>query len=200
VPSTLLARFSSALAAACLLASGCGDDDPSRAETVVPPASDRPLHIRVPAGWRPVSNSAEGFAFGLPPSWTVTPAKGTTIVRSADGALALAISTDRSQEGLTTPLPIYARRTLLALPGYRGLRLAAAPRVTLPGYAIAAAGARGTLIRTGVRQAIELVALRRAGEATLSVASFRSARVARARYADVMAQLLRTLRLTGRAG
>jgi hypothetical protein len=200
VPASLVARFSPAVAAACLIAGGCGDDDPTRAETVVPPTSDRPLHIRVPSGWRPVDNAADGFAFGLPPSWTVAPAGGTTVVRSADGALALSISADRSEEGLTTPLPLYARRTVLALPGYRGLRLTASPRVELPGYATASASARGTLIKTGVRQAIELVALRRAGRATLAVTSFRSAAVPRKRYASLTAQLLRTLRLTSRAG
>ena len=117
-------------------------------------------------------------------------------MRSADGALAIAIQGDRSDQARAQPLASYVRDALLGLRdnGYADVRVGS-PRVQRGlRYAAQAISASGRLRRTGVRQAIELVALRRPNQVTYTLFVFRSAAVPAARYAATLAAMLRSFR------
>jgi hypothetical protein len=158
------------------------------AESADPPA---PL-LR---GWSRLVNDAAGFSLSLPPGWTSRGSTGaSTLLRSRDRALAVAVSADRSRDGAGDPPTAYVDRTVRSLPGYRGLRAGRA--VTVPGlrYPAAKVTAIGTFTRTRVRQAITLYALHRPGLVTYTLAVFRSAAIPAARYAPYLQVMLRSFR------
>jgi hypothetical protein len=135
-----------------------------------------------------------GFSLGIPPGWTARSGRGAIVVRSADRALAVSIAADRGQQGQALAPGRYARRTLQALPGYRGLRVGRTERVRGAHYPAAAVSATGTYRPTRVRQAIRAIALHRPGVATFTLLVFRSARVPAAVYAAAVDEMVRTFR------
>ena len=172
---------------------GCGGSSSSRDTSTPPERADPPA--AAPLGWSRLVNGAAGFSLSLPPGWTNRgSAGGSTLVRSRDRALAVAVSADRSRDGAGDPPTTYVDRTVRNLAGYRGLSVGRA--VAVPGlhYPAASVTAIGTFRRTQVRQAITLYALHRPGSVTYALAVFRSAKTPAARYAPYLRILLRSFR------
>jgi hypothetical protein len=146
-------------------------------------------------GWSRLVNDAAGFSLSLPPGWTSRGSAGaSTLLRSRDRALAVAVSADRSHDGAGDPPTTYLDRTVRNLTGYRGLR--AGHAVTARGlhYPAATVTAIWTFTRTRVRQAIALYALHRPGRVTYTLAVFRSAAIPAARYAPYLQVMARSFR------
>jgi hypothetical protein len=173
----------------CLALAGCG----GRSQTTSVPASaigDTPAPI--PAGYRRVVNPRGGFTLAAPRRWSTTRHGATTVLRAPGGAAALSIATDRSRPALMGTLSAYARATLGALPGYENLRIRSPTPLVGQRYPAVSEVATGTLAATGVRQAILLVALRRRGDAMLTVFVFR--RAGAPALAATVARIVGTLR------
>jgi hypothetical protein len=177
---------------------GCGGSSSTRdastrdastpAESADPPAAALP-------GWSRLVNGAAGFSLSLPPGWTSRGSTGgSTLLRSRDRALAVAVSADRSRDGAGDPPTTYLDRTVRSLAGYRDLRAGRAVAVQGLHYPAAKVTAIGTFRRTRVRQAITLYALHRPGRVTYTLAVFRSAAIPAARYAPYLQVLLRSFR------
>ena len=171
---------------------GCGGSsssgDASTRETTDPPA-------RVLRGWKRLINHTAGFSLSLPPGWTTRRSgEGSTLVRSKDRALAVAVSADRSGDGVNDSAKTYLERTLRNLHGYRHLRSGGAAPVRGLRYPAARLTATGTFARTRVRQAITLYALHRPGLAIYTLAVFRSAATPAARYDPYLRVVLRSFR------
>jgi len=172
----LVCLLLAAAPAGCGGSSSSGGSSPK--ETTDPPAAALP-------GWVRLINDTAGFSLTLPPGWrTRQSGEGSTLIRSTDRALALAVSADRSNDGAADPPATYLERTVRHLAGYRNLRAGRA--VPVPGlrYPAARLTATGTFARTRVRQAITLYALRRPGIVTYTLAVFRTAASPAARYAN----------------
>jgi hypothetical protein len=171
---------------------GCGGSSSSGGsppkETTDPPA----VALR---GWTRLINDTAGFSLSLPPGWTTRRSgEGSTLIRSTDRALAVAVSADRGDDGTRDPPTTYLERTVRHLTGYRNLRPGRAVPVRGLRYPAARSTATGTFSRTRVRQAITLYALHRPGIVTYTVAVFRSAAIPAARYAPYLQVLLRSFR------
>jgi hypothetical protein len=182
--------YASTLAVAVALA-GCGGSASSPAPAPVE-HSDRPAPLA--AGWRRVTNAKAGFTVGIPPGWTARYVNGTTLVRSHDGGLAVAIGADRSDAGRAMPLVLYARRALLALSGYRALRVTKTSSVDQLRYLAVSASGTGIYTRTSVSQAILLFALRRPGAVTYTLAFLRGSRIPLARYVPEIDAIVKSFR------
>jgi hypothetical protein len=181
-------------AAACGLAA-CGSSGTSTTTHALSAAPERTEHpARLPRGWKRVVDRRDRFSFGVPPGWRVHRSRFGELVRSADRALSLSIVYDRGGEARTLKVRAYAKRTAHALAGYRNLHVGPARRVTGERYPTATVSARGVFLRTHVRQAILVVAVRRPRRGTFALLAFRSARTRAARYAPELAELVRTLR------
>jgi hypothetical protein len=175
-----------AAAAGCGGSSSSGGSPPK--ETADPPAP--PLR-----GWTRLVNDSAGFSLSLPPGWTTRRSdQGSTLIRSTDRALAVAVSADRSKDGADDPPTTYLERTVRHLDGYRDLRFGRAVPVAGLRYPAAQLTATGTFARTRVHQAITLYALRRPGIVTYTLAVFRSAATPAARYALYLRAILRSFR------
>ena len=171
---------------------GCGGSsssgDSSTKETTDPPAA-------VLRGWTRLINDTAGFSLSLPPGWTTRRSgDGSTLVRSKDRALAVAVSADRGGDGVNDSAATYLKRTLRNLHGYRHLRSGGTASVRGLRYPAARLTATGTFARTRVRQAITLYALHRPGTVTYTLAVFRSAATPAARYAPYLRVFLRSFR------
>jgi hypothetical protein len=179
---------------ACVLIAGCGSAHHRRSGASSATGGVADARAALPAGWQRVVNTRAGFNVGIPPGWQARGGQGTTIVRSSDGALAAAITADRSGDGLSLGLAQYLRRTAATLSGYRGLRLGAVTPIVATRYPTAAISARGTFTSTRVRQAILLIGIKRRGDATYTLLFFRSASVPATRYAALIEAMVRSLR------
>jgi hypothetical protein len=182
-----------AAAVATAAAGGCGNDDDGPRQ-VTQPEERADARGPLPKGWKRVVNRRAGFSVGIPPGWKARGARGATLVRSGDRLLAVSIVADRSPEGQTLPPVAYARRTARSLAGYRGLRTGPATRVRGARYPGGTATARGTFVRTRVRQVIRVVALQRRGQVTYTLLFFRAARSPGALYRPAIEGMLRTFR------
>ncbi len=178
-----------AVGAACWSGCGRGDAGPATTAAALERFDPRPA---LPSGWRRVVNARAGFSVGVPPGWRATGVRAT-LVRSRDGAVSVGISADRSDDGQSSDsLPEYARRTLRALGGYRGLRVGTASRLSGTRYPTATARARGTFVATGVPQDILAAAIRRPGRVTFTMVFFRNARTRAAAYRPAIAGMIRS--------
>ncbi len=172
---------------------GCGGSS-SSGDTSTPTESTDPPAAALP-GWSRLVNGTAGFSLSLPPGWTSHGAAGgSTLVRSTDRALAVAVSADRSDDGAGDPPTTYLDRTVRNLAGYRGLRAGRAVALRGLRYPAAQVTATGTFTRTRVRQAITLYALHRPGRVTYTLAVFRSAVTPAARYGPYLQIVLRSFR------
>ncbi len=182
-----------ASASACgLAACGSGGSSTTQALRAAPERTERAA--RLPRGWKRVVDRRDGFSFGVPPGWRAHRTRSGELVRSADGALALSIAYDRGDDARTLKVRAYAKRTAHALTGYRNLHVGRAELVRGERYPTATVSARGVFLRTHVRQAILVVAVRRPRRGTFVLFAFRSARTRAIRYAPELAALVRTLR------
>jgi hypothetical protein len=178
---------------ACVAAAGgCGDDDPAPVSTTPQERADR--RAPLPRGWDRVVNRRAGFSLGIPPGWRARGARGATLVRSGDGLLAVSIAADRSTDGRDLPPDVYVRRTANALEGYRALRVGRPRPLRGARYPGATVTASGVFARTNLRQAIQVSALRRRGQVTYTLISFRTDRAPAARYRAAIRGMLRTFR------
>lgn len=154
------------LAAAALLA-GCGEeagDDPTGAR----PTESADELPELPRGWETHRNAAGGFALGRPPGWSAADRGPVTRLASPDELVAMTITADRTDEALELEPGEFATATLAALPGYRE---PLEPGEAAPfdhRYRAARASATGVAERSGVRQRVVVVALRRGELATVT--------------------------------
>jgi hypothetical protein len=139
-----------------------------------------------------VSNTRAGFSVGIPPGWTAKGTKDTTLIRSRDRALAVAISANRNDDGREASPEAYAQRIATSLPGYRRLLTGKTEKVRNARYPTASVTASGTLARTGVRQAITIFAISRPHRVMYTIAVFRSAGTPASRYAPLLETLVRS--------
>jgi hypothetical protein len=188
--------FALVAAIGALAAAGCGgrDDDggeqPAGASGQDTERADRAPVL--PGGWRRVVNDGAGFSLGIPPGWSARGARGATLVRSRDGALAVSVAADRGDEGRGTSAANYLQRTLAGLPGYSRLRVQRARPLRRARYPGAVATATGTFTRTKVRQAISAYALQRPGRVTYTLLVFRSVRAPADRYRALLDEMVRS--------
>jgi hypothetical protein len=183
------------LPAPAAVLAGCGGDGSTSSGSGSPPPAERAdARPKLPVAWKRLVNQEAGFSLGLPPGWTGRGANGTTLVRSADRALAIAISADRSDDGRSGPLAQYARRTLASLPGYTKLHAGPDRKLTGTKYPGVVVRGSGTFRKTKVRQAIQVFALRRDKAVTFTLIVFRSAEAPEATYAPALRIMLRTFR------
>src|SRR5947207_1973803 len=117
----MIAVFGGTLALA-----GCGSD--TSGPSAPPPPATLPADklAPVPHGFKRVTNSHSGFSLAVPATWSVHPARGAVLIRSADRAFALSVAADRTVSS-SLPLGSYAQQALKALPGYVTLRPQRAP-------------------------------------------------------------------------
>jgi hypothetical protein len=180
------------LAAAPAGCGGSSSSSPGKTTTAAESADPPAALLR---GWTRLVNDTAGFSLSLPPGWTSRGSTGgSTLLRSRDRALAVAVSADRSHDGAADPPTTYLDRTVRNLSGYRGLRAGHAATMRGLHYPAARVTAIGTFTRTRVRQAITLYALHRAGRVTYTLAVFRSAAIPAARYAPYLQVMLRSFR------
>ena len=175
-----------------LAACGSGSGEKNEKKKDPPERSEKPA--KLPKGWQRLANRRAGFTIGIPPGWRVRGGQGATVVRSSDKALAVSITADRSARGRTGLVQAYARRTVRSLRGYRGLSVGSAKPVMRARRPTVTLKANGTFKKTGVRQKILAVFVRRRGRGTFSMLFFRSAKVPLGRYAALIAEMVRTLR------
>ena len=88
----------------------------------------------------------------------------------------------------------YAQRIAQGLRGYRSLHAEAVLPLHGAHYPGVRLRATGTYSRTGVAQAITVVAMRRAAQVTYTLAAFRNAHSQPAVYAGALAEMIRTFR------
>jgi hypothetical protein len=160
---------------------------PAAPERNEPPA-------QLPNGWQLVVDKPGGFSFGVPRGWRAHRVQSGELVRSADKALAISVSYDRSAAARTLDLRTYASRVAHALQGYRDLHVAAAHRIPGQRHPTVTVQARGVFRKTHVRQSILVIAVRRPQRGTFSVLAFRSAKTRAVRYAPEITELVNTLR------
>jgi hypothetical protein len=196
-----------ALAATALALAGCGGGSSGRSDSAstatnarTTPAS-RPAAperneppARLPRGWHLVVDKPGGYSFGVPRGWRAHRVRSGELVRSADKALAMSVSYDRSAAARTLDLRTYASRTAHALRGYRDGHFAEAHRIPGQRHPTVTVQARGVFLRTHVRQAILVIAVRRPQRGTFNVLAFRSATTRAVRYAPEITELVNTLR------
>jgi hypothetical protein len=172
-------------------AAGCGDT-PTHDRRKSRETADAPAPL--PRGWHRVADTRAGFTVGLPPGWTSQVGSTSTIARSGAGDVALSVSADGSRDGQKDAPEKYLRRTAAHLGGYRELRLDPVQPVEGLAYPAATVTATGVFAQTGVRQQIQLYALRRPGRVTYSISVFRSAYLAASRDTAQVDGILRSFR------
>jgi hypothetical protein len=156
------------LLALSAIAAGCGDgsDDPG------PPAQAPETAHRVPdltPRWEVHVNRPGGFAFGLPPGWRARDRGTSTLVRSLDRLVAVSIVPDRTPGAIEVPLDDFARRALVALPGFERELTPSRERRFRHRYDGIRVEGRATAKGTGVRQRVRLIVLRRGRQVTFTV-------------------------------
>lgn len=174
------------------LAAGCGNEGVPTSNAPKATAETRDKPPPPPRDWRRVVNVRAGFSVGIPPGWTAKGATDTTLIRSRDRALVVAISADRSDGGREASPEAYAERIATSLPGYRGLLTGKTERVRTARYPTASVTASGSLARTGVRQAITIFAVSRPHRVMYTIAVSRSASTPASRYAPYLERLVRS--------
>jgi hypothetical protein len=185
-------RLAALLAAVLLLAApGCGEDDGTepperRSETV-----DRLPEL--PAGWKRYINHRAGFAIGLAPGWKAERRGTSTLLRSPDHLVAVSISADRTPGALEHRLEPFARAAAKSLPGFKDLKTRK-PRRFEQRYAGVAVPGKGRARKSGIRQRLLLIVLRRKGVATYPVLVARNAERNSRFYGHQAVEIVRTLR------
>lgn len=171
---------------------GCGDSPPDRPPPARRETPDAPA--RLPRAWHRLVDARIGFTLALPPGWSSQQGGAATRVSSPDRRLVLSLSADRGSDGKTDPPDDYVRQTVANLEGYRGLRVGPLRALKELPYPAATITATGLFASTGVRQQIQLFALRRPGLVTYLIAAFRNASVPASRYVGQLQTIVRSFR------
>jgi hypothetical protein len=182
------------LVVCCAALAACGGDSKPR---VLPPdpareTSDAPA--KPPSGWRTVRNPRAGFSIAIPRDWAARTRRGATLIRSGDHLLALTVAADRGELGREIAPRAYARRTLAALPGFKGgLQPLPGDALDSP-YANARMDARGKLERGGREQRVSAIVFQRKGRVSYVAIAFRNADVHPRLHDEELTKVLQTLR------
>lgn len=188
------ATLVASLLALSLLVAGCGPDAEDADPEPPPPPPETAHQVPdLPDRWKVHVNRAGGFAFGLPPGWRARDRGTSTLVRSLDRLVAVSIVPDRTRAAIETPLGDFARRALIALPGFEGELEPSRERRFRHRYQGIRVQARAVAARTGVRQRVQLIVLRRGRQATFTVVIAASVRGGGASE-GVAERMVRTLR------
>lgn len=153
-----------AIAATFALAiAGCGEKDEPVAPTVDPVAQTETIDElpNLPRGWEPHLNRAAGFALGRPPGWSVRDDGSVTRLTAPDELVVAAISADRTGEALDLEPGEFATATARALSGYKRSPEPSRPRPFDHRYDAAQVKATGVAAKSGVRQDVRVVVIRR---------------------------------------
>lgn len=105
-----------------VLVAGCGGSDSGSGNPPDPQRESLERPAAPPAGWRVVGNREAGLSVSAPRTWPARIRGPATLIRSEDRLLAVSLTADRSEGGRGLSAQSYARRTLLALPGFRRAR------------------------------------------------------------------------------
>lgn len=177
---------------------GCGGSDGDSPPPPDPATEATDAPVDPPRGWRTLANGRVGFTVALPRAWSSRKRRAATVVRSADGLLALTIAADRGDQGRMLDASRYARRTLEGLPGIGGLTPEDRGKVDGSPYESAvfeATGARTTGDPgTARRQRVTVAAFRRPGRVTYTVVAFANSEVPSPQNTRALRRVLRTLR------
>ena len=174
--------------AVAALAAGCGSDDPEPPQR---PAETVDKLPKLPPGWKPYVNHRAGFAIGRAPGWRPRRRGTTTLLTSPDRLVAVSISADRSSEAIEFPLDDYAEQATEALRfGHIDARR---PHRFKADYNAEAVEATGRT-RSGPRQRLTFIALRRDHVATYAVLVARNAERDTRYYDQEALRMIRTLR------
>ena len=166
---------------------------------------------KLPKGWKTATNKAGGFTIGLPPGWSSRPTKGGqgSIVVAPDDLITLTVTADRTSGALALPLEEFATRTAEALGSdvvdeadrFEDLFVTeAAPFKIGHGYEAAAVRASGTSPRTGAKELIFVVVVRRPEDAAYVVISRENAKHSKLASRDDVKEIIRSLRGQLRSG
>ncbi|MBA2505869.1 MAG: hypothetical protein H0V29_07980 [Thermoleophilaceae bacterium] len=178
------------LAALALLGfGGCGNER----ESSEPPdpaleSADRPA--KPPAGWRTVRNRSAGLSVSVPPGWGSRVSGAATLLRSPDRLMAVSLAADRSSAGRELSAKTYARRTVAALPAYKGRSIRSLGRVRRSQYQSAVAQGRARSKPERVRVA----AFRKRRRVTYAAVAFSNSRVAPRINDGTLARIFASLR------
>lgn len=183
-------------AAAALAAAGCGGDEEEPRAT-----ADRPQAVEtadelpaLPRGWETVSNPGAGIALGRPPGWRAQEDGTVTRLTAPDRLVVASISADRTNEAFDLPPGEFARQTAEALTGYRGPLDPSRPRRFRHRYDAAQVSANGVAARSGVRQDVRVVVIRRDGLAVVTAVVAANAERGSAAELRAALEALETLR------
>ena len=167
---------------------GCGGDDAVPRER--PPETVDKLP-KLPPGWKPYVNHRAGFAIGLAPGWSVRRGGSATLLMSPDRLVAVSISADRTTEAIEFPLDDYAEQATEALV-FNHVDAGKAHRFEAH-YNAEAVDATGRA-RSGLRQRLTFIAMRRDHVATYAVLVARNAERDTRYYEQEALRMIRTLR------
>ena len=180
--------------------SGAGKDG---SEEPAPETVDKPA--KLPDGWTTSVNKNGGFSIGLPPGWSSRATEGGqgSIVTAPDDLITLTITADRTSGALALPLDEFATRTAEALGSdvvgddrFDDLFVTkSAPFKLGHGYEAAAVRASGRSARTGVKEMIFVVVVRRPDQAAYVVISRENAQQqSKVASRDDVKEIIRSLR------
>lgn len=182
------ARRIVAVAAAALIAAGCGDDGPEKRNERADPAA------KPPRNWKTARNREAGFTLSIPRSWTAKVKEQATLIRSKDKLVVLTVAADRGPEGRELTATAYAKRTLESLPEFEGSELPSASRVRGSPYKSARVDGVGSLKTSRRPQRIAVVAYRRPRKVIYALVAFFNPKVPAAFYEATFRRILRSFR------
>ncbi len=178
------------LALAALLP-GCDLSSEDKAAPRPRPAEKVDKPAELPAGWRTEINRSAGFTVGVPPGWRLRPSGTSTVLTSPDRQVAISVSADRTDEALTVPLDRFAAGTAKSLSGFSKLKVGK-PGDYKAHYPASRVSATGKLKKSGVRQRLGLVILRRPNLAAFPVLA--ATNVGGSPFTRQIDQIVRSLR------
>lgn len=168
---------------------GCAGGDPEPRQAPPETVDELP---KLPAGWHEYVNHRAGFAIGRPPGWSARRRGASTLLRSPDRLVAISISADRTTAAIEFPLGDYALEATEALAGFKELEVGKV-RPFKAHYEAETVEAAGTA-KGGVRQRLQLIAMRRDAVATYAVLIARNAEEQSGFYGREALKMVRTLR------
>jgi hypothetical protein len=172
---------------------GSGSEDKTSTEPTAPAAPQKPAAI--PKSWDRKVNTVLGFSIGVPPHWRHAGQGSAVLFRSPDRLVAVSVSAERRAGAFEMPPGEFARRAIVALPGYRQ-PLRPGPTRPLGGtpFDTAAVRATGVAKSNGVRQKAEFDVLRRDHSVNFTAVVAANAKDTPHHELDVARQMVRSVR------
>jgi len=157
-----------AVAAAGLLAAGCGSDDEPAPEPVERKDETAQKLPKLERGYEEFVNRAAGVAFGRPPGWAAKERGAVTTLTAPDELVFAAITIDRTDDALGENPKAFATQTAELLPGYEKPLDPGKAKPFKHSYEGAIVDAKGTAKKSGVPQRVNVIVLERAGVAVVT--------------------------------